>query len=324
MAAFRLPGSAVRMTPVAGAWSNRVHRLQTSAGAYAVKELRDPWGEERLGERLEEAWAVELAAIAAGVRAPEPVPAADGGPTAAVPLADGARALVRVHGWAQGEPPGPGPVAPAVAEWAGGTLARIHALRLRPRDRSVFPVPNTATADAWPALAEAAARARAAWAAALAAVQPEVETIAALVRAGGHDPDGEVMSHADVDQKNVIVGAAGPLLCDWDVASPVAPRRELADVALSLAGWGERGIARTVVAAYGAAGGHVPGFVPEDLGVPLETSLDWIALNAECALGLRSAPAQRRRLAKRLVPELLAELPGQVRAALDLRATLSV
>jgi hypothetical protein len=37
------------MAPVAGAWSNRVHRLETTAGVYAVKELLDPWSEERFG-----------------------------------------------------------------------------------------------------------------------------------------------------------------------------------------------------------------------------------------------------------------------------------
>jgi hypothetical protein len=77
----------------------------------------------------------------------------------------------------------------------------------------------------------------------------------------------------------VLIGPSGPLLCDWDVASPVVPRRELADVALAFAGWSEPLIARTVVAAYGAAGGDVPYVVSDDLGAPLATSLDWIALN---------------------------------------------
>jgi hypothetical protein len=79
-----------------------------------------------------------------------------------------------------------------------------------------------------------------------------------------------------------------------------------------------------VVAAYGAAGGHVPALTPADLGAPLATSLDWIVLNAECALGLRPAPPQRRRLAEELLPGLLAELPRHVRTALDVARILNV
>lgn len=312
------------MRPVAGAWSNRVYRLETTAGAYAVKELLDPWGERRFGERLAAAWEVELAAIAAGVAAPEPVAAPGGGPVAGIGRGGGPDACVRVHSWAPGTPAGSGPVAAGVARWAGGLLARLHGMGLRPRDRGVFPVPDATVAGEWPRLADAAARAGAPWAAALCAAGPGAETIARLVRSGGHRPAEEVMSHADVDQKNVLLGPSGPLLCDWDVASPVVPRRELADVALSLAGWREPAIARTVVAAYGAAGGDVPRFVPEDLGAPLATSLDWIALNAECALGIRPAPPERRRLAGELLPGLLAELPRHVDVALDVGRILTV
>jgi Ser/Thr protein kinase RdoA (MazF antagonist) len=323
-AAFRLPGTPQRLTPVDGAWSNRVYRLQTTAGAYAVKELRNPWGERRFGERLAGAWAFERAAIAAGVAAPEPVPAPDAWPTATVPRAGGGTALVRVHRWADASPVGPGPVSGPVARWAGAALARMHALAVRPPDRGVFPVPDAASAAGWPALVEAAQRAGAPWAAALAAVHGDVDTIARLVREGGHRPDEEVMSHADVDQRNLLLGAAGPLLCDWDVAAPVVPRRELADVALSLAGWSEAAIARTVVTAYAEAGGGVPAFTPADLGAPLAAGLDWIALNAECAFGLRPSTAERRRLATGLLPALLAEVPLRVATALDVARILTV
>jgi Ser/Thr protein kinase RdoA (MazF antagonist) len=324
IAAFRLPGAPVAMTPVAGAWSNRVYRLETTAGTYAVKELLDPWGERRLAERIAEAWQVELAAIAAGVAAPEPVAAPGGGPVVEIARAQGPDAVVRVHRWAHGVPAGTGPVTAEVAAWAGGVLARLHGMRLRPRVRGVFPVPEAAAAREWPRLADAAARAAAPWAPAFRAVQPDVEAIARLVRAGGHRPGNEVMSHADIDQKNVLLGPSGPLLCDWDVAGPVVPRRELADVALSLAGWASRDIARVVVRAYGDAGGEIPAFVPEDLGAPLATSLDWIVLNAEVALGVRPAPPGRRRLAGELLPGLLADLPRHVEAALDVSRMLTV
>jgi Ser/Thr protein kinase RdoA (MazF antagonist) len=157
LAAFGLPGRSRSLTPVAGAWCNRVFRLDTSAGRYAVKELANPFGEPRFEGRLAEAWAFEQSALAAGVAAPEPVAGPGGGCTATVERADGAgTALVRVHRWVAGGPAPAGPVSPAVARWAGATLARLHGLAVRPADRSLFPAPATATADRWPALVAAA------------------------------------------------------------------------------------------------------------------------------------------------------------------------
>jgi hypothetical protein len=64
---------------------------------------------------------------------------------------------------------------------------------------------------------------------------------------------------------------------------------------------------------------------PDDpLGAPLATSLDWIALNAECALGLRPARPGRRELADEILPPLLDELPRHVEVALDVGRMLTV
>ena len=67
VAAFRLPGTPVAMQPVAGAWSNRVDRLGTTAGVYALKELLNRWEKPRFRERLAEAWLFERAGLAVGV-----------------------------------------------------------------------------------------------------------------------------------------------------------------------------------------------------------------------------------------------------------------
>jgi hypothetical protein len=68
----------------------------------------------------------------------------------------------------------------------------------------------------------------------------------------------------------------------------------------------------------------VPASAPDDLGAPLATRLDWIALHAECALGMRPAAGDRRRLGDELLPGLLAGLPARVRAALDVATILNV
>jgi Ser/Thr protein kinase RdoA (MazF antagonist) len=323
--AFGLP-HPVALTPVAGAWSNRVFRLDTSAGSYAVKELTNLWSEPRFGERLDEAWRFELEAIAAGAAAPEPVPdPASGG--CAVELArrgDAGPATVRVHRWVEGVAAPPVPVAADVAGWAGRTLALLHGLRCPPADRGVFPVADAGTADRWPQLTEAARRGGAAWAELLARSAAAVATVAALVRDGGHDAAAEVMSHADFSAKNLVLAHGGPILCDWDVASPVIPRRELADAAMSLGAWADHATARDVIRAYRDAGGSHEPITPPDLGAALASRLDWIALNVEVALGLLPATAERRRVAEDLVQERLRSLPHGVETALGVEATLSV
>lgn len=123
------------------------------------------------------------------------------------------------------------------------------------------------------------------------------------------------MSHGDVDQKNLLLGPAGPVLCDWDVAAGVVPRQELADVALSLAGWSNEEVGREVVSSYRMRHALDGRFEPTDLGPSLLSSVDWLALNVERALGLRGVEPAVAALGFRLVPGLLAGLPCQLAVA---------
>ena len=191
----------------------------------------------------------------------------------------------------------------------GQGLARWVAL---PGPGSMFPLPDTTTADGWPDLITAARQAGAPWADQLQAVLPAVAEIAELARAAGHRPGDEVMSHGDIDQKNLVLAADGPVLCDWDVAMPIVPSRELADVAMSMAGWERQDIGREVLRAYRAAGGLVTGIRPGDLGQSMMSSLDWIAFNVGRVTGARPADPAEAALGSRLVPELLARLPREL------------
>ncbi|WP_205856015.1 phosphotransferase, partial [Phytoactinopolyspora endophytica] len=124
LAAFGLSGTAVEMSPVSGAWSNRVYRLNTDSASYAVKQMRNPWRDPRWRDWLDAAWEFEQRVLAAGVPMPEPIPnPADGGCLAWVESAGGGeRVPVRMHRWVDGNVPGPGPVDREVAAWVGRTL----------------------------------------------------------------------------------------------------------------------------------------------------------------------------------------------------------
>ena len=327
LAAFGIGGRAVTMTPVGGAWSNDLYRLQATTGTFAVKELRNPWRDPGWLDWLAAAWEFEQLALASGVAMPEPVPnRSDGGPLAWVVTCRAGNPTdpesnvvpVRLHRWVDGTAPGPGAVSAEVADWAGRTLAGLHGLAVQPADRGLFPGPavSTDTADRWPELAELAVQANVSWAGQVLGVLPAVSEIARLARCCNVSQSAEVMTHGDVDQKNVVITSGGPVLCDWDLAMPMIPRREVADVAMSLAGWAEPGVARAVVRAYHAAGGEADGLGPEDLGQSLMTWLDWIEFNISRAIGTRPGTQAETARSRQLVPGLLASIPAHVEAAL--------
>jgi Ser/Thr protein kinase RdoA (MazF antagonist) len=316
--AFTLPGRPLDMTPVAGAWSNRMFLLRTDRGNYAVKELRNPWADPGWREWLDAAWDFEQLAYRTGVAMPRPIPnPANGQCLAWVDTQHGeTQVSVRVHEWIPATSPGPGPVDAAVAAWAGRAMAALHALDVRPAVREIFPVTSTNTADQWPRLSEEVRVADLPWADLVPAAASAVVTVAALAHEAGDRFSEEVMTHGDIDQKNVLLTPSTPLLCDWDVAAPLLPRRELADVAMSLADWERPDIARAVIAAYRNAGGDDTQVSAQDLGQSLMIHLDWIAFNVNRATGTRAATAAEVVASQSLVTDLLTRLPRHVDTAI--------
>ncbi|MFN8149235.1 MAG: aminoglycoside phosphotransferase family protein [Candidatus Nanopelagicales bacterium] len=281
--AFGLPGDVVAVEPVEGGWSNTVLRVATTEGAYAVKVLRNPWGECRWRDWLAEGWRVELAARGAGVAMPEPVP----GPKGEVSLdvaADGGPVAVRVHRWVEGARTVPRePVDVPLARWVGATLARVHGLALRPLDPSLYAGRVGLTgADVWPDLVARSRERQAPWTDALVAAEPVARRAAALLEPW--DPDDEVLGHGDVDQKNLLLADGGPLLCDWDVVLPLPPAHDLAHAAVTMAGWREPAAARAVVEGYAETHGEQPRLRPGDLGPALASRLGWVRFSVDRGL----------------------------------------
>ncbi len=321
MSAFGLPGAPTSYIEVDGAWSNRVLRLRTTHGTYAVKELRNPWGEPRWAQWLDESWQLEVAALAAGVSMPLPVPAPDGACFIDVERVDGAGEVpVRLHRWVDGVRPSVADVGTELAVWTGRTLATVHSLRVHPRDATLFPVPTTASVQAWPDLCARASAADAAWSPQLSATRGVVVRAADLLVPTGDRTT--VMSHGDLTLKNLLVTSSGPVLCDWDVAMPRVPAWDLAEVAVSIAAWRDRYAARIVRSAYTDAGGELVAPSPHDLGPALMVRLDFISLLVHRALALRSTTPGEQAAADAQLPDLLAVLPRQIVLAESIDAWL--
>jgi Ser/Thr protein kinase RdoA (MazF antagonist) len=310
---FGLPGPVTEVGRVAQAWSNRVYRMATGGGCYAVKQLLNPWQDPGWLDWLTEAAAFELHAWQAGIRMPEPIRTPTGAVFADVPDTDGLGTVtVRVHRWVDGEPCPPGPVPVGQARQVGSDLARMHQLAHRPGRTDVFPTIGADQIDHWDELVDRLAGPAPDLARATAAVEPAVRAIGRLLADADTDHGGGPMSHGDVDQKNLILTAAGPVLCDWDVAAPWIPRQELARTALSLAVWQDPAVARAVIDGYAAAGGIRCRLQPTDLASDLVIGLDWVVLCLERAAGLRDDGPQRRQEAVEAVPRLLDGIPAQL------------
>lgn len=131
------------MTRVHGKSSNRLYRLDTGQGSFAVKELN--LADRRWTYHADDVFRFEQAAFAAGIPMPEPICAGPG---------------VVVHRWVEGDELPRAPVPAAFAFEIGEILARIHALGFQ---RASVPARDPAPRD-WAELAGRAAATGQRWA----------------------------------------------------------------------------------------------------------------------------------------------------------------
>ena len=229
------------MTRVHGGYANRLYRLDTDGGSFAVKKLN--LVDRRWPYHLDDVLRFEQAAFAAGIPMPEPISAS--GDTL-------------VHRWVDGDPLPEAPVSPAFAFEIGEILARLHALDVEWTRASVE---EPAHRD-WPALAERAAATGQPWADELAS---NVETLLAIAHFVDtcERPGPVVLTHKDIQPWNLLARDGRPVVLDWELSGTLELASELGSTALSIAkGPGfddiDPAIFRTVLDGYVAGGGTVP------------------------------------------------------------------
>lgn len=327
-AMFDLGEPSAKPAPVSGGLTNRLWRVVTARGVFAIKQM-NPTIEPRdeFFAWIERAFALEQAAFAAGVAMPRPVPAAASGRCLGeLAREPGPPLLARVHEWADGETLRNGHVYPAdVLARAAAALARIHALAM-PADGAAQPALRVFGADYWRKLAGRFDRERMELAGELRALLAPLAELEAYVAAARADPAPLLMSHRDADPKNFLRGADGELLLvDWDQAGPVNPRHDLANAALVWAGVHaqepDAQAARAFVDAYRAVAGADVRFQPGDLAELVALRLAWLEFNAHRALGERVLDGADRAFGMNVIRRNVVQLP---RFARSLDAWLAV
>ncbi len=201
------------MTRVHGGFANRMYRLDTDQGSFAVKELN--LVDRRWTYRVDDVFRFEQAAFAAGIPMPEPISASHD---------------TLVHRWVEGEEVPEAPVSAAYAFEIGQILARIHALDVEWTHVSIEdPTPRD-----WPELAERAAATGQPWADELAS---HVETFLAIAHFVDtcERPGPVVLTHKDIQPWNLLARDGRPVVLDWELSGTLELASELGSTALSLA-----------------------------------------------------------------------------------------
>ncbi|GAA2381894.1 aminoglycoside phosphotransferase family protein [Streptomyces coeruleofuscus] len=123
-------------------------------------------------------------------------------------------------------------------------------------------------------------------------------------------PDGLVTSHLDLQPQNVLIGADGPVLLDWDNAGPISAEREFARAVYVWSGRNEVDIAsaRRLARAYRDAGGRAVVTGPESFSMLFATDLNYVHVQAETAVD-PAVTAEQREFAGEQVLTCLRALP---------------
>ncbi|MEV8538123.1 phosphotransferase [Streptomyces sp. NPDC051572] len=109
------------------------------------------------------------------------------------------------------------------------------------------------------------------------------------------DPGDLVTSHLDLQPQNVLVGPDGPVLLDWDNAGSASAERELARALFVWSGGNEGDVEAgvRVARAYRSAGGRAVVQGPQSFSMLFATALNYVRVQAECAIDPTVTAAQR-------------------------------
>lgn len=299
--AFDVGTPAAPPVRLAGGSSAERWLLTTDRGRWVVKTTADPPAWQRHEMRVSAE--LERAAYRAGVPMPAPVEPQGESIGYWAPV-DGR--WVRVSRWIDGVPPADDA---ALAPWLGRTLAAIERLDLPgdPTAEAAYPLHDPAEWRDWLDRAVAAGVLDTA-----STVDSAVRDGMSLVRAALATRPAFRLAHRDVNRRNVLVAAHGPVLLDFDYAGPEVPWWEVVHHAFDLTRPPRPALVRAVLTAHRDAGGTPGPAGPEAFAGYLRATLNTLAYHLWLATGQRPASPDRRATAAALVRDQAAALPAML------------
>jgi len=281
-------------TPLTGGLLHRMYALETHAGKFAVKAL-NPQVMQRPAAKGNVLKAEAVARIAA-----KHIPAAPAQEfhCGVMPEIDGQHYLV--FDWVDGAPRYHDEIEASHCATMGTLLARLHGV-----DFSAVAFEDEPPMERidWEAYDHPLAR----------------ENLDDLVRwndrvlaAAATLRTGKVVSHRDMDPKNVMWNAAGPVVIDWEAAALIHPLQELMTTAMAWATNANGVFAPEKFRAFvGAYHEHTP-LVCKDwrpaLDMGLAGMLGWLEYNLKRALGIECADKAEQQLGEEQVVGTITEL----------------
>jgi hypothetical protein len=275
------------MTPVTRGALGQIWKLSGNSSSWAVKELLFGCDEDQVRREA----ALRDAAEKLGIASPRLMPNREGTHVSHLPPpSDGSH--VKLYDWIDGTPADTSD--PGVLDWFGRTMASLHRAgegETRMPSSWYERCPQDAE---WKELHGKVRRAGMPWADALG------RFIATSARELAHwvtpsDPGDLVTSHLDLQPQNVLVGRDGPVLLDWDNAGSASAERELARALFVWSG-GNEGNAEAgvrVARAYRGAGGRAVVRGPQSFSMLFATALNYVRVQAECAIDPKVTAEQR-------------------------------
>ncbi|MEV0740816.1 aminoglycoside phosphotransferase family protein [Streptomyces sp. NPDC050549] len=272
------------MTPVTRGALGQIWKLSGAGTSWAVKELLFGCDEDQVRREA----ALRQAAERLGIASPRLMPDRQEAYVARL----GSGSPVKLYDWIDGTAADASD--PDVLDWFGRTMALLHragAGETEPPSGWYERCPRDAE---WKELHAEVERAGLPWADALGRfIATSAVELAHWVTPSG--PDGLVTSHLDLQPQNVLVGPDGPVLLDWDNAGSACAERELARALFVWSGGNEGDVeaGARVARAYRDAGGGAVVQGPGSFSMLFATELNYVRVQAECAVDPTVTAAQR-------------------------------
>ncbi|MFF0010950.1 phosphotransferase enzyme family protein [Streptomyces sp. NPDC005374] len=296
---YALGAGSWTMTSVARGALGQIWKLSGNGTSWAVKELL--FAKDEPDVRAESA--LRDAAGKRGISAPRLMPDRTGAQVVRLP--EGTYA--KLYDWVDGTAADPSD--PGTVSWCGRALAILHQAGEGAGETPDAWYEQCHQAGDWAELHERAERADMPWAGELGRFI--ATTAAELAQHVSPSSSGDVVtSHLDMRPQNVLVGPDGPVLLDWDNAGPVSAERELARAVYVWSGGNQFDAesARCLVRAYRDAGGRAVIKGPEAFSMLFATDLNYVYVQAECAVD-PAVTAEQRDFASRETVAALRRLP---------------